>query len=234
MSRCMLCLHDLPIFDSLPREDFKDICLNATKKTLKKGDYLFYQGQLADTLYLIKDGAVKLVQFTEQGKELIIDVVGRGQVVGETALFKQQQNLCDAVALETVHVCSFSLAQFEALIEIRPQIALQIISNLGHKLYISMQRLGDATNHSVESKVLALLFRLAQEHGHETLNGHIIELTLTQEDIANMIGASRVMVAQVLKQFSQDGIIAKQGKYYLILDKCLKTNFGEKESLDQA
>lgn len=225
MSKCVICLWNLPIFEGLSMDEFKDVCLNAYKNTLKKGEYLFHRDQPADTVYLIKEGAVKLVQCTEEGKEIILDVVGRGQVLGETALFKKQNNLCDAVALETVNVCSFSLPQFEVLIKTRPNIALSVISNLGQKLYSTMQQLGDTANHSVENKLLALLFRLAKEHGKETAAGQLIKLNLTQEDMANMIGASRVMVAQLIKQFREQGLLSKEGKYYVIKDKCLTKHF---------
>lgn len=228
MAGCVVCLHGLPIFDGLPMDEFKNVCLNASKRTLKKGDYLFYQGRPADTIYLIKDGAVKLVQVTKDGKEIILDIVGRGSVLGETALFKTQTHLSDAVALDAVHVCSFSMPQFETLIEEKPKIALSIISNLGQKLYSTMQQLGDTANHSVEEKLLAMLFRLAQEHGKETAAGQLIQLNLTQQDMASMIGASRVMVAQVLKQLKEQGILSREGKYYLLTDRCLTKHFASK------
>lgn len=167
-----------------------------------------------------------MVQFTEAGKEIIIDVIGKGQVLGETALFKRQNNFCDAIAMEAVHICSFSVAQFEDLIKNRPNIALSIISSLGQKLYAAQQQLGDTANHSVESKLVALLYRLVKEHGQSTDNGQVIPLSLTQEDMANMIGASRVMVTQLLKQFIDRGFLFKAGKYYAIKDQCLERNFG--------
>lgn len=88
-----------------------------------------------------------------------------------------------------------------------------------------MQQLGDTANHSVENKLLALFFRLAKEHGKETTIGQLIMLNLTQEDIANMIGASRVMVSRLIKQFIEQGFLSKEGIYYLIKDQCLANHF---------
>lgn len=225
MQKCVTCLWDLPVFGGLSMDEFKNVCTNASKSKLKKGAYLFHCEDISDTVYLIKEGAVKLVQYTEEGKEIILDVVGRGEVLGETALFNKQKNLCDAVALEKLSVCSFSLEQFEELIKERPNLSLGIISRLGEKLYSTMQQLGDAANHSAESKLLALFFRLAKEYGEETTIGQLIKLNIPQEDIANMIGTSRVTVSRLINQFIDRDFLSREGKYYLIKDKCLANNF---------
>ena len=225
MSRCIFCLQDLPIFEGLEVEDFSNVCLTATKKMLEKGEYLFHQGDLAETMYLIKTGTIKLVQYTEEGKEIILDIIGRGDVLGETALFKQQNYLTSAIAVEKVKVCSISLGQFEKLITAKPSIAVKIIANLGQKLYSTMQQVGDIANHLVADKVIRILLRLAREYGEETSGGQLIELHLTQQDLANMVGSSRVMVAQVLKNLKARGIITKKGKYYLLQDQCLEKHF---------
>lgn len=225
MSKCLICLKSLPIFEDLDTETFKSVCLNASKNILKKGEYLVHIGQPSDSIYLIKEGSLKLIQHTNDGKEIIIDVIGRGQVIGETALFKKQIHFFDVVALEPVKVCSFSLSQFEYLIENNSQFAMKIISSLGKKLYATMHQMGDVANHSVENKLIALLFRLAKDYGEDTNVGKIIKINLTHENLANMIGCSRVMVTQVLKQFKTQGIIKKQGKYYVHVDQCLIKNF---------
>lgn len=225
MSKCAICLHDLPIFEGLDSEDFASVCLTAAKQKLEKGECLFHQGDPSETLYLIKEGTVKLVQYTEEGREIILDVVGRGEVLGETALFQQQKHFASAIALEMVKVCSISLNQFEQLIMAKPAIAMKIIANLGQKLYLTMQQLGDVTNNSVAEKLTRLLLRLAREYGEETPEGHLVALNLTQQDLANMVGASRVMVAQVLKQFKEKGFLIKKDKYYVIQDRCLDKHF---------
>lgn len=225
MSKCIMCLHNLPVFEGLPMDEFRDICLSASKYSLDKGETLFTQGQYADTVYLIKEGSIKLVQFSENGREIVLNIIGRGHILGENALFKRQNYVCDAVAMEHVSICSFSLNQFEELIKTRPSLALSIISNLGQKLDSALKQIGDSAHHSVEDKLLALLFRLSSEYGKDTSQGQLIEISITQEEMANMIGSSRVMVAHTLKKFKQEGFLLKKGKYYIIDDKCLSIHF---------
>lgn len=225
MPGCAICLRDLPIFDGLEGEDFSNICLTASKHVLEKGEYLFHQGDTAETIYLIKEGTIKLAQYTEEGREIILDIVGRGDVLGETALFNQQKHQASAIAQEKVKVCSISLGQFEKLILAKPAIAVKIIANLGQKLYLAMQQLGDVTNHSVADKLTRLLFRLAREYGQKTPEGQLIVLSLTQQDLANMVGASRVTVVQVLKRLKEKGVLIKKDRYYLLQDRCLDKHF---------
>jgi len=85
MKRCLLCLQELPLFQGLERSEFANVCISATKKQVAKADYLFRQGEYAEAVYLVKSGKLKLVHVTEGGRESILDIIGSGEVLGETA-----------------------------------------------------------------------------------------------------------------------------------------------------
>lgn len=226
MARCINCLKELELFRGLEKQEFVNVCLAATKKTIEKGSYLFNQGEPADTLYLIKAGKLKLVQLTEGGREIIVDILGSGEVLGETILFQKGDYLYGAQAIETTKVCSFSLAQFETLIRNNPAFAVKIISHLGQKLYEFVRLAGEITGVSAREKLLHILHRLADEHGRPLDSGMLIELELTQQELADMVGISRVKVAQIISELKDNGIIEREGKYYLLKsDPCLQKNF---------
>lgn len=226
MTRCLNCLKELELFRGLEKQEFVNVCLAAKKKTIEKGSYLFHQGEPADTLYLIKAGKIKLVQLTEGGREIIIDILGPGEVLGETALFLKEEYFYNAQAFETTKVCSFSLAQFEAVIKKNPDLAVKIISHLGQKLYEFVRLAGEVTGTSARERLLHILHRLADEHGRQVDSGILIELNLTQQELANMVGISRVKAVQIIGELKDDGIIERNGKYYLLKsDMCLKRNF---------
>lgn len=226
MKRCLLCLQELPIFQGLEKKEFANICFSTIKKSVAKGDFLFRQGEPANTLCLIKAGKIKLVQVTEGGREIILDVLGPGEVLGETVLFQEQDQLYSAVALEETKLCCFNQAQFEEVIRQNPDFAIKIIGYLGNKLHQNMRLAGESAGTSVKEKLLRLFIRLADEYGRKINIGTVIELNITQQEIANMIGASRVMVAQVLKELKEAGIVGRQGKYYILQkDLCVEKNF---------
>ncbi|KKM08668.1 hypothetical protein SY88_22855 [Clostridiales bacterium PH28_bin88] len=226
MKRCLLCLQELPVFTGLARNEFVNVCLSAAKKQLDKGTTLFNQGDRLETVYLIKAGKIKIVRATESGRELILDVLGPGEVLGETALFQAQEQPFSAVTLETAKLCCFSRRHLEELVRQNPEFAVKIISALGRKLYNTLEQLGEAALLPVREKLLLVFSRLAAEYGRDTPAGTLIEVQLTQQDLADMVGASRVMVAQVLQELKEASVVSREGRYYVLLkDRCLGKHF---------
>ncbi len=130
MKHCAVCLRELPLFSGLEAGDFIQVCLHATKLLAAKGQCLFHQGELANAVYLIKAGKVKLVQVTPEGRAAILDVLGPGEVLGETALFQDLPQPFSAIVLEEAKICSFSRQQFEDMIRANPGAATSIITHL--------------------------------------------------------------------------------------------------------
>lgn len=226
MDHCILCLHELPLFEGLEHSEFTGICLNSIKKQIPSGAFLFRQGEIARTIYLIKAGKLKLVQVTVEGREIIFDIVGPGEVIGETALFKEQKWLFSGIAQEETRLCCFNREQFEVLINQNPNLALGIISHLSQKLYETLRQARENIGIPVKEKLIRLLMRLAQEHGRKIPGAVIIELVVTQQDLADMIGSSRVMVAQVIRELKKTGIVSKRDRNYILKnDPCINKYF---------
>lgn len=222
MGECIICLKELPLFFGLSQKEFDHVCLCANKQIFLKGSNIVRQGDLNSTIYLVKIGKLKLVQLSTEGREIILDIVGPGEILGDTSLFKEKALTFSAVAMEDVKICSFSKEQFEKLVITNPRIAIKIINYLSDKLNDSYQQAGDSRGTSIRDKLLKLFIRLADDHGKETPSEKIIELIITQQDIADMIGASRVMVVQTLKELQTKGVIGKCGKYYTLrMDFCM-------------
>lgn len=230
MPRHLLCLRELPLFQGLSETDFYSICPGVINRSVAKGQFLFRQGEDHRTVYLIKSGKLKLIQNTEDGREIIISIVGPGEVLGETALFQDHELHFSAVALENARLCGFSRQDLEMVIQRNPGFAVKIISHLARKLNTMMQQVSETSGVSVKEKLLRLLIRLANEYGKVASDMTIIELNITQQEMGNLIGASRVKVSQVLSGLRDAGIVSKHGKYYTIkTDFCLKNAvFSEK------
>lgn len=229
--RCLLCLRELPLFRGLDRSEFRQVCLTADKRRLARGQVVFRQGEPADSIYLVKAGKLKLVRVTGEGREAILDVVGPGEVLGETALFREEAQSCAAVALEETSLCCFGRPQFETLIQKNPSLALNMIGYLGRRLHESRQEMGDAAGASVRERVLRLMRRLAEKYGRTAPHATVIELEITQQELADMVGASRVMVGNVLKELNELGVVSRHGRRYLLKpDACLARNFPEEEA----
>lgn len=159
MKRCIICLQQLDLFQGLEREQLNNLCQCTKRKRLSKGHYLFRQGEVTTTIYLIKSGKLKLVQITADSHETILDVCGPGEVLGESSLYQEQNEHSSAIAMEEVCICCFSKFQFEALIKQDPSFAMRIIGYLGQKRYVTMMKLGKEAGLPVKERLLQLFYR---------------------------------------------------------------------------
>lgn len=171
------------------------------------------------TVYLIKLGKIKIVQNTENGDEIILDVCGPGEILGEVSLLQDQKEISSAVAMEKTYVCSFSRQQFKSLIQEDSSLAWRIISYLGKKRYESLQKQGEENRQTVKERLLNLFYRLAGKYGQKNEGGGLlIDLKVTQQELADMIGSSRVMIVQAIKELKEANIIDKRKGYYVLKD----------------
>jgi CRP/FNR family transcriptional regulator len=220
------CLRELPIFGGLESSAFRSVCVTTARRRFPKGSYLFRQGETPDTVFLIKAGRVKLVALNDGAKEVISNIVGPGDLVNETALFTDLEYASDAVALEDTLACCYNRRQFETMVLEDPNIALQVIRYLAQKLHESDQARTEQVGMSVKDRVIRVLLKLADEHGTHRMGGMLIDAPITQSEIAAMVGASRVKVAQVLSELRSADLIERRGRHYIIkMDRCLIRNF---------
>lgn len=225
MRRCIVCLAELGLFQGLDNGQFVNICKCTIKKRLAKRETLFHQGESSNTVYLIKSGKLKLVQTTEDGHEAILDICGPGEILGELSLYQEQKELSTAIAMENTCICCFSRQQFRTLIQGDSSFALRIISYLGKKRYENLRKYGEDTRQTVKEKLLYLFYHFAKEYGKSKGSEKLIDLAITQQELADMIGASRVMVGQAIKELMVAGIIGRKKRYYILKeDPCLCVN----------
>ena len=225
MKRCLICLQELDLFQGLERVQFTSLCQCTIRKRLSKGHYLFHQGDLRGTIFLIKSGKLKLVQNAEDGHETILDICGPGEVLGELSLYQEQKEHSSAIAMEEACICCFSKIQFESLIKQDPSFALRIINYLGQKRYDNILNSEKESRGTVKEKLLRLFYSLAEQYGRKLPNSTMIDLIITQQELADMIGSSRVMVIQALNVLKEANIIDRKKRYYILKDDpCLSTH----------
>lgn len=218
---CRLCMRDLPFFDKVERELFSPVCRRAAaRKYFRRGETMFRQGDPTEGVYLIKEGIFKLVRVTDDGKEVILQVAGRGEVLGEAALFREGFHPATAVALEDSRVCAVTRRSFEEIVRQNPDLAMQIIISLGSRLYDTWEQVTELNSGNTRERVLNLLIRMAGDHGEPCDQGTIIKIQLTQQEIADFVGSSRVMVVHALKELAEKNYLIKNDKYYILKEHC--------------
>lgn len=219
MEEGVLFLKEIPLFRELAA-DLDQVSLKTIQESLYRGDILFSQGDKAEGIYLIQWGSFKLTQYTEGGSENILRIAGPGDILGVTFFFQAAEHQASAIALEDSLISIFNGHQFEDLLSIYPEISLKIIQGLSKRLEEVTNQLSEVKILSVPQRLISLFLRLAKEYGESMDEGTRIYIRLTQQEIANLIGASRVMVNQAISCLKEKGYLKQDQRHYILLKNC--------------
>jgi CRP/FNR family transcriptional regulator, cyclic AMP receptor protein len=181
------------------------------------GEALIRQGEVRDCLFLIRSGAVRLAAVLPSGREVVVAVLGPGDLFGEAALLGHASPV-DARALGAAVVQALPLPMIETVIRRRPEAASEIVRLLASRLHGTSAALQEALAHDVPTRVSSRLRDLAAAHGRAGGDGVRLSLPLTQEELARMVGATRETVNRVLRNLARRGLVRCDGHRYVITD----------------
>ena len=184
-----------------------------------RGTTLFNEGEAGDSLYIVLNGKVKLGRKSSDGRENLVAVMGPADQFGELSLFDPGPRTATAVVVTDARVARLPKAALTDWITERPQIALQLLRVVARRLRRTNTMLADLIFVDVPGRVAKQLLQLAQRFG--TQEGGALRVThdLTQEEIAQLVGASRETVNKALADFVHRGWIQLQGKSVVVLDE---------------
>lgn len=207
----LLCMADLWLFDSLNTDEKANIQNLFRRPCYKKGEFLFMEGEPASAIFVVTEGKVKLFKTSEDGKEIVLGFLSPHDLFGEEVLFNDSTHSLSAQVLENTHLCACYKSDFEALVAQNSAISIKVIKMLGDKLSKMAEQLADIAVYDTQNRVARTLARLAREHGESTEYGRRLNFHLTHEDLGALVGASRVMVTNVLKSLRKAGVVCDDG-----------------------
>ncbi len=183
-----------------------------------RGSSIFAEGELGDRLYIIIDGKVKVGRHSPDGRENLLAVMGPADMFGELSVFDPGPRTSTAVAVTDVRLATMDRAALRAWIAKRPEIAEQLLRVLARRLRRTNNALADLIFTDVPGRVAKALLQLARQFGKQEDGGLRVTHDLTQEELAQLVGASRETVNKALADFGQRGWLRLEGKSVLILD----------------
>lgn len=202
------CMADLWLFSQLPAAHKAMVQSFATRRAFRKGDMLFGRGDRASAVFLVTEGRVRLFKTFEDGKEVTLGYLTPHDLFGEEVLFTDTVRSMSAQALESTRLCVCEKDDLERLIREHPNLATSVIRALAVKLEEATDRLASAAVQDVRERVASSLARLAREYGQQTAQGFRLDFRLTHEDLGSLVGASRVMVTNVLRDLRRAGLVS--------------------------
>lgn len=207
------------IFSGLNAEEVSRVSAHARSLRRARGEFIYMPGDRADCVYVVRQGRVKLSVLSESGKEIAIDIIQPGEILGEFALLDDAPRSNMAQALDETALWVFDKRDFTHLLMSRPKLAMSYIRLVGDRRRRMEKKLSDVTSKAVSARICELLHELAVD-GSAQAAPHDYLVPLTHQDVASLIGAARQTTTSVLNDMERRGII-ELGRGWLRV-KCLK------------
>jgi CRP/FNR family transcriptional regulator, cyclic AMP receptor protein len=201
-------LKQVSIFADLKNEDLHELMPVVKRRIFRAGEVIFHRDDPGQVLYIIKEGKVKICIISPDGQEISLAVLGSGEYFGEFALLDELPRSTDAIALEKVECYSLQRSDFQNAIRKNFQIALHVLEGLSKRLRNTNQMVEDLIFLDVYGRVAKKLLELANKHGVQIDEGTLIDVRLTQQELASMVGASRESVNKVMGYFTEKQFIS--------------------------
>lgn len=208
-------LNEVSLFAGLPAADLEALTKLASVKTYPRNTVIISEGDFSDSLYGVLSGKLKVYLSDDEGKEIIINMLSKGEYFGELALIDEAPRSASVMTIDESKLVVISKKAFEGCMAANPQIALSVIRGLSSQLRNLTENVKSLALMDVYGRVARTLLELAED-----VDGtQVIQQRLTQRDIANMVGASREMVSRILKDLSIGGYITIKNKTITINEK---------------
>ena len=183
-----------------------------------RGDTVFAEGEQGDTLYIVLSGKVKVGRHAADGRENMLSVMGPSDMFGELSVFDPGPRTATATVLTDARLASLDQASLSPWIRDRPEIAEQLLRVLARRLRRTNDALADLIFTDVPGRVAKALLNLAERFGTQEADGVRVHHDLTQEELAQLVGASRETVNKALADFAGRGWMRVDSRAVTILD----------------
>lgn len=208
----------IPLFERMSPEEREELRGMMSQTTLRRGEVLFNEGDSGDRLYILLTGKVKLGHTSVDGRENLLAVLGPGEIVGELTLFDPGPRSATATAVATTELLALEHNQLMGFIDSHPTLAKDMLRALAVRLRLTNTALADLVFSDVPGRVAKALLDLAERFGAPTEDGIHVPHDLTQEELAQLVGASRETINKSLAEFSSRGWIRLEGRAVTLID----------------
>ena len=208
-----------PLLRELSDQDAETFRPHTHVVVLPRGERLFDEGDLGDCLYLVISGKVKLTRTAPDGRESLVSVHGPGDMFGELAMFDPTYRTSTAVAITDARLAQIAHNDLRNVLATRPPVALLLLKALAQRLRRVTETNTNLIFTDVPGRVAKALLELADKFGTLTDEGIQVNHDLTQEELAQLVGASRETVNKALADFATRGWLQLAAKSVLIIDQ---------------
>ena len=204
-------LRNVPIFTALSDSDLNTIASKMVSRDYEKGQMILLEESTGETFFIITSGTVKVTRLSDDGREVILALLGESDFFGEMSLLDGEGRSANIVANEDAEVMTLSRRDFLECLETYPKIAISLLEELAVRLRKSDQQIESLSLSDSEQRIGITLIRLAEERGTIKRGDVTVQNLPYQQDIANMAGTSRETVSRTLKLLEDKKLVKRNG-----------------------
>jgi CRP/FNR family cyclic AMP-dependent transcriptional regulator len=209
-------LRSVPIFSELTDADFSSLAKVANRRRYPKDSVVFFENEQGDFFFMILEGRIKVTILGDDGREVILSLLGSGDFFGEMALLDNEPRSATAIAVEDSELLSLHRNDFQSVLSDNRSITTGLIKVLTARLRRANHQISTLALLDVYGRVARVIVDMAREEGRRLKDGRIAFRRATHQEIANRIGTTRETVTRMLKDLERQGMIHIEGREIIV------------------
>ena len=200
------------LFHGMSDDQMRMVEERTVMREIRRKEVLYLPGDAGDRIYLLKRGIVKISTLTDDGKEIILALLRKGEVFGEESVLEDAPRDHMAEAYEDALICVITRQDFMGILRAHPEMAFKVTKLVGFRLKTLRNRVEGLLFKGAPARLAQTLLDLARDHGVKDAEGILLPLRLSQQDLANLIGVTRESVNLALADFRERGLVETDGR----------------------
>ncbi|MEC7263295.1 MAG: Crp/Fnr family transcriptional regulator [Bacteroidota bacterium] len=217
-SRCENCI--IRQFNSLramSKEELKHVSDSKITKTVKKGEALFEEGDKLNGVYCVRNGISKLSKLSANGKDQIVKLATKGEVLGQRSVIAEESTNLSAIAVQDMEVCFIPKESITNTLQKNPNFTMEVLRHMAHDLKEADDVIVNISQKTVKQRIAEAFLYLKNNFGEDEQG--FLALTLSREDISNVVGTATESAIRIISEFKKLGLIHTSGKKIGIKDE---------------
>ena len=210
-------LQNFNLIEEMDESSMEMMDQNSKMKKSSKREIIYFPEERSDTIYMLKEGKVKISRLSEDGKKMTMQLIGPGEIFGESAILGQEKRENIAEVVEDAVICSINRTMFQEMLTNNPKMNLSINKFIGLRIRKIQAHVEDLVFKDAKERVIAFLKRYTKTFGKKMIDGWMVRPFLTHQEIADLTATSRQTVNSILNEMVTNNEIKYTRRYFQIL-----------------
>ncbi len=215
--RCENCIvRKFNALRAMNKEELKAVSDSKISRSIKKGEVIFEEGEKLNGVYCVRGGVTKLAKLSPNGKDQIVKLASKGEVLGQRSVVAEENSNLSATAVSDMEVCFIPKEAIVSTLHKNPDFTYEVLRHMAHDLREADDVIVNMSQKTVKERIAEALLYMMNNFGQDK-DGYLT-LILSREDIANVVGTATESCIRILSEFKKQGLIKTSGKRMAILE----------------